>query len=107
MTTNWSLLKFNNSTSECITITFVVYSDNQVIVELFCFRNVYISKIFLGDNQFTKDIKAVSKGNAMFHGNRVQACSVTVKDNSIYFTGIVGAAMKNKVTVSLKHSYIL
>lgn len=50
---------------------------------------------------------AVSKGNAMFHGNRVQACSVTVKDNSIYFTGIVGAAMKNEVTVSLKHSYIL
>lgn len=26
-----------------------------------------------GDNQFTKDIKAVSNGNAMFHGNRVQA----------------------------------
>uniref|UniRef100_A0A8W8L374 Uncharacterized protein n=1 Tax=Magallana gigas TaxID=29159 RepID=A0A8W8L374_MAGGI len=51
-----------------------------------------------GDKQFTKDIKAVSKGNAMFQGNRVQACSVTVKDNSIYFTGIVGAAMKNKVS---------
>lgn len=40
----------------------------------------------------------MSKGNAMFQGNRVQACSVTVKDNSIYFTGIVGAAMKNKVS---------
>lgn len=32
----------------------------------------------------------------MFQGNRVQACSVPVKDNSIYFTGIAGAAMKNK-----------
>eukprot|EP00105_Crassostrea_gigas_P029744 XP_011451771.1 PREDICTED: uncharacterized protein LOC105345344 [Crassostrea gigas] len=55
-----------------------------------------------GDKQFTKDIKAVSKGNAMFQGNRVQACSVTVKDNSIYFTGIVGAAMKNKVSYNYK-----
>lgn len=48
------------------------------------------------DNQFTKDTKAVSKDNVMFKGNRVQTCSVTVKDNSIYFRGIVVAAMKNK-----------
>lgn len=49
-----------------------------------------------GEKQFTTDIKAVSKGNSMFQGNRVQTCSVTVKDNSIYFTGIVGTAMKYK-----------
>uniref|UniRef100_A0A8W8MGU3 Uncharacterized protein n=1 Tax=Magallana gigas TaxID=29159 RepID=A0A8W8MGU3_MAGGI len=50
-----------------------------------------------GEKQFTKDIKAVSKGNGMFQGNRMQACSVPLKDNSIFFTGIVGTAMKNKV----------
>ncbi|XP_062587298.1 uncharacterized protein LOC134248928 [Saccostrea cucullata] len=61
--------------------------------------NQYFVYRIAGDKQFTKDIKAVSKGSAMFQGNRVQACSVVVKENDIFFTGIVGAAMKNKVSL--------
>uniref|UniRef100_A0A8W8P2Q5 Uncharacterized protein n=1 Tax=Magallana gigas TaxID=29159 RepID=A0A8W8P2Q5_MAGGI len=50
----------------------------------------YFDYHMAGDKQFTKDIKAVSKGNAMFQGNRWQECSITVKDNAYSSQGLSG-----------------
>lgn len=49
MTKNWLLQKSNRNLPEGS--TFVVYSDNQVIVEILCFRNIYISLMFSGNKQ--------------------------------------------------------
>lgn len=50
-----------------------------------------------GDKQCAADIKALTKGQLMYDSNRVQACSINFKDTNIFLSGIVGAAMKQKV----------
>lgn len=52
---------------------------------------------FTGDNQFNGDVKAIENGKSMFLANRVQAASILVKDDNIFFTGIVAAKYKSKV----------
>jgi hypothetical protein len=52
---------------------------------------------FVGDRQCTGDIKALEKGKLMLESFKVLACSIKIKDE-IYLTGIVGAAMKQKVS---------
>ena len=53
--------------------------------------------ISIGDNESAKDIKAIKKGELLFSSERVMACSVVTQDAHVFFTGIVSAAMKNKV----------
>ncbi|XP_069103806.1 uncharacterized protein [Argopecten irradians] len=47
------------------------------------------------------DIKALEKGRDMVLADRVQACSMFIKEH-VYMTSIVGAAMKNKVSYNFK-----
>ncbi|XP_048772140.2 uncharacterized protein LOC125678072 [Ostrea edulis] len=54
-----------------------------------------------GDNEAACDIKAVKNGELLYQSERVLACSVII-ENDVFFTGIVSAAMKNKVTYSYK-----
>jgi len=54
------------------------------------------------DCQTNADIKAIEKGKKMYESDRIFACSISVKSSNIFFTGIVGAAMKRKVTYSYK-----
>ena len=49
------------------------------------------------DQQQAGDIKALQKGQQLLDSLRVQACSMLKADDSLYFTGIVKAAMKKKV----------
>ncbi|XP_071150729.1 uncharacterized protein [Mytilus edulis] len=55
-----------------------------------------------GDKQCAADIKALTKGQLMYDSNRVQACSINFKDTNIFLSGIVGAAMKQKVSYNYK-----
>lgn len=54
----------------------------------------------LGDRQASGDLKALQKGRDLYQGNRILACSVYVTVDSIFLSGIVGAAMKKKVYIS-------
>ncbi|XP_046542946.1 uncharacterized protein LOC124253250 [Haliotis rubra] len=54
------------------------------------------------DNQAVSDLKSMEKGARMFSANRVLACSVYFEGSSTYFSGIVGASMKNKVSYNYK-----
>jgi hypothetical protein len=49
-----------------------------------------------GDNEMSNDIKALTKGEKMME-TRIFACSSLQTKDFIFFTGIVGASMKNKV----------
>lgn len=51
-----------------------------------------------GDNEAACDIKAVKNGELLYQSERVLACSVII-ENDVFFTGIVSAAMKNKVII--------
>lgn len=46
-------------------------------------------------------MKAIKNGELLYDSKRILACSVLIK-NEIFFTGIVSAAMKNKVTYNYK-----
>ena len=50
-----------------------------------------------GDQEASSDIKALTKGEKMVE-SRILACSFQSSDH-IFFSGIVGAAMKNKVLI--------
>ncbi|XP_033727389.1 uncharacterized protein LOC117316737 [Pecten maximus] len=56
-----------------------------------------------GDNESARDIKSIKNGELLYASQRVLACSMLVKED-IFFTGIVSAAMKNKVTYNYKLS---
>ncbi|XP_069117170.1 uncharacterized protein [Argopecten irradians] len=57
-----------------------------------------------GDRQAASDVKAIQKGKDMLEGGRILACSLLKYDGHIFLTGIVGAAMKNKVSYNYKIS---
>ena len=44
------------------------------------------------------DIKGITKGENLFEGQRVKACSVHMTRADLYFTCIVAASMKKKVS---------
>jgi hypothetical protein len=51
----------------------------------------------IGDRQSTGDVKAIEKGRALLESDRILATSFVQKDEALFFTGIVGAAMKTRV----------
>ncbi|XP_046331249.2 uncharacterized protein LOC124114619 [Haliotis rufescens] len=53
------------------------------------------------DNEETGDLKAIEKGHQLLKSNHVLACSVVI-DHHAYFSGLVSAAMKKKVSYSLR-----
>lgn len=54
----------------------------------------------VGDRQSTGDVKAIEKGRLLVESDRVLAVSYLKEDNSLFFTGIVGAAMKTKASIT-------
>lgn len=48
----------------------------------------------------TSDLKALEKGKDLLTGERIFACSMSSDDTHIYLSGIVGAAMKQKVWIN-------
>lgn len=61
---------------------------------IFNYFNMYV---FVGDNDSARNIKAIKNGELLYDSKRILACSVLIK-NEIFFTGIVSASMKNKVS---------
>lgn len=61
----------------------------------------YFEYRLASDSHAAADIKAIEKGKRLLEGRRVYACSIHVSTD-IFFSGIVGAAMKKKVTCSYK-----
>ncbi|XP_048244174.1 uncharacterized protein LOC124137475 [Haliotis rufescens] len=53
------------------------------------------------DNEETGDLKAIEKGHQLLESNHVLACSVVIHHHA-YFSGLVSAAMKKKVSYSLR-----
>lgn len=49
------------------------------------------------DREARQDIKGLKKGQDMFDGERVQACSFSQAGQHTYFSGLVKAHMKKKV----------
>ncbi|XP_033730972.1 uncharacterized protein LOC117320491 [Pecten maximus] len=80
--------------------------DHRIILPKL--THLQIEEYFLyrlaGDKQATSDVKALQKGGDMLAGNRILACSLLKKNGHIFLTGIVGAAMKNKVSYNYKIS---
>ncbi|XP_021346499.1 uncharacterized protein LOC110445933 [Mizuhopecten yessoensis] len=60
-----------------------------------------------GDKNASADVKALRKGKDLLDSDRILACSVLMEGNNIYFSGMVGAAMKNKVNTSHKFQCFL
>ncbi|KAJ8302857.1 hypothetical protein KUTeg_019253, partial [Tegillarca granosa] len=72
-------------------------SEHQLILPKITFEQIDTYFLY----RLAGGIRAIEKGQDMLRGERVSACSVQVTDN-IYFTGIVGASMKNQVTYNYK-----
>jgi hypothetical protein len=49
------------------------------------------------DREACNDIKAMEKGKEMFKGHMILACSYHQQAENIFFSGIVGAAMRHKL----------
>ena len=67
---------------------------------------VYINVLhicLIGDKQCCGDFKAIEKGRRLVESDRIFAVSFLASDSSIYFSGIVGAVMKNKVRYKFKN----
>uniref|UniRef100_T1IN67 Uncharacterized protein n=1 Tax=Strigamia maritima TaxID=126957 RepID=T1IN67_STRMM len=73
-------------------------SDHKSYLQLLTSCNVicYMKHRIAADNEEVNNIKALEKGKLMYDGRKIEACSICVVDNDLYFTGIVGAAMKKK-----------
>ncbi|CAG2203849.1 unnamed protein product [Mytilus edulis] len=54
------------------------------------------------DRQASGDIKALEKGKKMFESHRILACSFYQSGQNTFLSGIVGAAMRHKVTYNYK-----
>ncbi|XP_071180991.1 uncharacterized protein [Mytilus edulis] len=54
------------------------------------------------DNVYSGDLQSMTKGQLMFESHRVLACSILKNDNGIFVSGVVGAAMKKKVTYNYR-----
>ncbi|VDI46737.1 Hypothetical predicted protein [Mytilus galloprovincialis] len=54
------------------------------------------------DNVYSGDLQSMTKGQLMFESHRVLACSILKNDNGIFLSGVVGAAMKKKVTYNYR-----
>lgn len=54
------------------------------------------------DAQHTGDIQALHKGKLLLESHRVEVCSVLCSNEDSFFTGIVRAAMKKKVSYNVK-----
>jgi hypothetical protein len=52
-----------------------------------------------GDRQSTGDVKAVEKGRLLVESDRVLAVSYLQKEDCLFFTGIVSAAMKKRASI--------
>lgn len=51
------------------------------------------------DDQANGDITALEKGKILFEANRVHTCSFCSTDSDTFFSGIVRAMMKKKVSI--------
>jgi hypothetical protein len=54
------------------------------------------------DKNIASDIKALQKGQLLYNSKRIRACSISVKGQNLFFTGIVSAAIRRNVTYSYK-----
>ena len=54
------------------------------------------------DKQGTGDAKSLQKGTALMEAGRIDACSIHRNTEGIFFTGIVKAAMKKKVSYNYR-----
>nr|XP_022307572.1 uncharacterized protein LOC111113571 [Crassostrea virginica] len=64
--------------------------------------DMYFVHRLAGDKQSTGDVKAIEKGRLLLESDRVLATSYLMQGNALFFTGIVGAAMKTRVTYNFK-----
>ncbi|KAK6171829.1 hypothetical protein SNE40_018255 [Patella caerulea] len=71
-----------------------------------CQIDGYFKYRMVSDHGMVNDLKALQKGEKLMESDRVNACSLCEIDTGtcIYFTGIVTAAMKKKVTYNYKVS---
>ncbi|XP_078327603.1 uncharacterized protein LOC111116693 isoform X1 [Crassostrea virginica] len=63
---------------------------------------MYFVHRLAGDKQSTGDVKAIEKGRLLLESDWVLATSYLMQGNALFFTGIVGAAMKARVTYNFK-----
>ncbi|XP_048253634.1 uncharacterized protein LOC124152775 isoform X1 [Haliotis rufescens] len=63
---------------------------------------VYLNHRAAVDKLCMSDLKALEKGKLMFESKRIDACSVHISQGDLYFTGIVKAPMKKKVSYNFK-----
>ena len=54
------------------------------------------------DKQGTGDAKSLQKGTALMEAGKIDACSIHRNTEGIFFTGIVKAAMKKKVSYNYR-----
>jgi len=78
----------NNSRSECPPLT------EELIQSFFA--------TWLGYDQPDVNIPALRKGKLLLESKRVEACSMQKSDEASFFSGIVRAAMKRKVSYNVK-----
>nr|XP_022294907.1 uncharacterized protein LOC111105022 [Crassostrea virginica] len=64
--------------------------------------DMYFVHRLSGDKQSTGDVKAIEKGRLLLERDRVLTTSYLMQGNALFFTGIVGAAMKTRVTYNSK-----
>ncbi|XP_050388704.1 uncharacterized protein LOC126807882 [Patella vulgata] len=69
-----------------------------------CQIDGYFKYRMVSDHGMANDLKALQKGEKLMESDRVSACSLCEIDTCIYFTGIVAAAMKKKLTYNYKLS---
>ncbi|XP_074643803.1 uncharacterized protein LOC141915295 isoform X2 [Tubulanus polymorphus] len=81
-------------------------NDHKIVLPKFNIDTVtaYFTYRMAMDNHCTKDIKAIEKGQQLIESQRVQACSILIKSGIVYLTGLVGAAMKKKISYSYQIS---
>ena len=53
------------------------------------------------DGRGSSDLKSIEKGRALVAAKRIEACSMATKESHFFFSGIVRAAMKKKVRISI------
>lgn len=62
--------------------------------------------VFVGDNDFVRNIKVIKNGELLYDFKRIFVCLVFIK-NEIFFIGIVSVVMKNKVSCLYIYVYVV
>ncbi|XP_062605687.1 uncharacterized protein LOC134267501 [Saccostrea cucullata] len=75
--------------------------DHRKDIPEMCIEQIdmYFVHRLAGDKQSTGDVKAIEKGRLLLDSDRILAASYLKQGNALFFTGIVGAAMKTRVSL--------